>query len=70
MKDVIVLKTTTDSRTYNRICLKKRFPIYYDEGWGYYYPKGYKRKKKFLLPYQVRMYKTWKHNRNTQWKPK
>lgn len=44
---------------------------YWDEGFNYY-PKikwyNYRRPKKRLLMYQVRMYKTWKHNRKNQWK--
>jgi len=38
-----------------------------------WYPKwkrGKKMPRKQILPYQVRMYKTWKHNRKSQWKPK
>ncbi len=44
---------------------------YYDEGWGYMDPKYHywsRRPKKRLLYYQMRMYRTWKHNRKTQWK--
>jgi len=35
--------------------------------WCPKYRQGYKNKKQ-ILPYQVRMYRTWKHNRKNQWK--
>lgn len=43
---------------------------YWDEGLNFYPKnrKGYKNPNKRILSYQVRMYKTWKHNRKTQWK--
>jgi len=27
------------------------------------------KRRRELTPFEVRMYKTWKHNRKTQWKP-
>jgi len=48
------------------------WPMYWDEGISFY-PKwraGYKNSGKYIMSYQVRMYKTWKHNRRTQWKLK
>lgn len=44
---------------------------YFYEGREYYRKRPhwmFKRPKKRLLFYQVRMYRTWKHNRKTQWK--
>lgn len=43
---------------------------YWDEG-VYLYPiyrRGYNNPNKRLFSYQMRMYKTWKYNRKTQWK--
>jgi hypothetical protein len=44
---------------------------YYEDYWERFpkYRPGYKNSNKRLFSYQVRMYKTWKHNRKTQWKP-
>ncbi len=57
---------------YKILILQNAYPIYYDECWTYYpykhsarYKKG---RKKQILMYQVRMYKTWKHNRKKQYK--
>ena len=48
-------------RIYKLLLIQYEYPIYWDEcirwksNWS-------------LFPYQWRMYKTWKHNRKTQWK--
>ena len=65
-----VLKTTTNRREYRKAFLKEEFPPYWDEGVHLYpeYRPGYKNSHKLLFSYQIRMYKTWKHNRKTQWK--
>lgn len=64
-----IAKTTCDGRTYK---LLTTIPERYDdEGWSVHHPKtgpARKWKKKELYKFQVRMYKTWKHNRKTQWK--
>lgn len=45
-----------------------------DPCWNDYvqrYPRyriGFKNPNRRLMSYQIRMYKTWKHNRKTQWK--
>ena len=61
--------TTTDRHEY-RILSHDTDP-YWDEGL-IFYPNSRKgfgnRKKKQILMYQVRMYKTWKHNRKSQYK--
>lgn len=47
-------------------------PYIFDGHWNWYprYRTGYDQGwyKKQILPYQVRMYRSWKHNRKTQWK--
>lgn len=62
----------SESRSdYNKSILNFYYPDYWDEGW---YHTQRKRgtsnywKCKSLFQYEVRMYKTWKHNRKTQWK--
>jgi chromosome segregation and condensation protein ScpB len=45
--------------------LKIRF---WDEGYNYYIKRRNKNTIRYLLKYQVRMYRTWKHNRKTKWK--
>lgn len=44
---------------------------YFDEGKTYYpkYRKGFINPNKRLFSYEVRMYRTWKYNRKTKWKP-
>ena len=51
-------KSITD-REYRLMLYEELYPIYWDECKRYYGNK---------LSYQVRRYKTWKHNRKTQWK--
>ena len=61
--------TTTDRHEYK--ILSQEFDPYWDEGLRFYpsYRNGFGNdKKKRILKYQVRMYRTWKHNRTTQWK--
>jgi len=43
---------------------------YWNEGITYYpkYRFGFKNPNKRIMSYQIRMYKTWKHNRKTQYK--
>lgn len=60
----------TDNHSY-RINVVLDDDPYWDEGLRFYPTKNksvIKWKKKRLLSYQVRMYKTWKHNRKHQWK--
>lgn len=42
---------------YKKMLLRELYPPYWDDGiiYGYY-------------PMKIRMYRTWKHNRKTQWK--
>ena len=64
------IETTTNRKEYHVLFLKEEFPPYWDEGVNLYprYRRGYKNPRKQIFSYQVRMYKTWKHNRTTQWK--
>jgi len=43
---------------------------YCDEGINFYplYRRGFKNPNKRIMSYQIRMYKTWKHNRRKQYK--
>ena len=52
------IKTTTNRHEYHILFLRDLYPPYCDDG----YSPGE------LYSYQKRMYKTWKHNRKTQWK--
>lgn len=64
------LNKAENGRVYHIMLLKDLYPPYWDEGTRYYpkYRPGYKNSKKQILSFQVRMYKTWKHNRKMQWK--
>lgn len=48
------------------------YPPYWDEGLSYSksFKKGFKNPNKFLEVYKSRRFKTWKHNRRNQYKPK
>lgn len=61
--------------SFNRIykiknIFKKYYPPYWDEGLRYYpkYRPGRTNPHKRLLSYQVRMYRSWKHNRKPKFK--
>lgn len=66
-------KTSFEEKT---IWIDEKYPIYWDEGMCYYgehkkHKRGFlwdSRPRRRLLFYQVRMYRTWKHNRKTQYK--
>lgn len=49
-----------DNQEYRRIFLKWWYPPYYDEGWTWHHGN--------LPNHKWREYRTWKHNRKTQWK--
>lgn len=64
-----IARTTTCRKEYNVVTRGKQDP-YWDE-YTNYYPikrKGFKNPLKRIMSYQIRMYKTWKHNRKKQWK--
>lgn len=72
MKTKKVLKTTTNRRTYHILFSVDQDP--YPEEYGEYRKhkrgfRGYK-KSKLMWRHQIRMYRTWKHTRKTQWKNK
>ena len=53
------LNKAQNGREYRNRLINDFYPIYWDEGITYYGNK---------MSYQVRMYKTWKHYRKTQYK--
>ena len=65
------LKYARDNHEYRILFLKQEYPPYWDEC-QYLYPRKAhcwaKSTGKRLMSYQLRMYKTWKHNRLTQWR--
>jgi len=69
-KKTKVARTTTCRKEYKIVTDPDYKDPYWDEGVNYYpkYRRGFKNPNRFLLSYQIRMYKTWKHNRKTQWK--
>ena len=64
------LNKAQTNKEYKAIIIAELFPDYWDEGLSFYpkYRRGMKNTNKYILQYQVRMYRTWKHNRYTQWK--
>ena len=64
------LNKAKDSREYKLFLYDELFPIYWEEGVNFYprYRAGFKNSGKQLEKFKIRMYRTWKHNRNTQWK--
>lgn len=64
-----VSQTTTHNKEY-KIVTNDKFDPYWDEGYDFYprYRRGFKNSNKTIMSYQVRMYRTWKHKRKTQWK--
>jgi len=41
---------------------------YWNEGIFFYRKRRNKKTRRKLMMFQVRMYRSWKHNRKTQWK--
>jgi hypothetical protein len=72
-KESQVLKLTTDRREYKILSSIDQDP-YPDRGyWKFHTTKSPKtdsnwKRRKELTPFEVRMYRTWKYNRKTQWK--
>lgn len=65
------LNKANTGREYLIISYEMDYGPYWDEGLTFYpTPSKMTRKwkKKRILSYQVRMYRTWKHNRKHQWK--
>jgi hypothetical protein len=72
MKREILMDTTTNRRVYHILHDVDDDP--YPEWYGNYqkHKRGFRGywKSKSLYPFEMRMYRTWKHTRKTQWKPK
>lgn len=64
------LNKAENNNIYQRIWLGELYPMYYDEGLNFYqrYRRGFKCSNKRIANYKRRMYRTWKHNRNKQYK--
>lgn len=66
-----IARTTTSRKEYKVATNDKMREWWWDECITYYplvRTRGAKRPNKQIMSYQVRMYRTWKHNRKTQWK--
>jgi hypothetical protein len=66
-----VAKATTQNKEYKIVTQDQFLDPYWDEGIKFYpqYHMGFgQKKKRRLMMFQVRMFRTWKHNRKTQWK--
>jgi hypothetical protein len=72
MKTKVLIDTTTNRRVYHIFRCVDQDP--YPEEYNYYgkRKRGFRGywKSKYLWQHQVRMYRTWKHTRRTQWKNK
>jgi len=70
MKRKILMDTTTNRRVYH--ILKDIDDDPYSEEYGHIIGrnKGYRgfQKSKYIWQHQVRIYRTWKHNRKTKWR--
>jgi hypothetical protein len=64
------LNKAQDGRSYQLKLIDELYPMYWDEGLNFHprYRKGFKNSNKRILKYKIRLYRTWKHNRKTQWK--
>jgi hypothetical protein len=64
------LSKAVSGNEYHKMLIKMLYEPYWDEC-IVFYPRrnrGTHHCRPKLMSYQVRMYKTWKHNRKTQWK--
>jgi hypothetical protein len=66
-----IARATMYRNEYNREAKGMR-DWYWNDGITFYpiYRAGRKNPHKQIMRYQARMYRTWKHNRRTQWKAK
>ena len=64
------LNKASNNQEYRRMLLMIFYPPYFDDGVHMYpsYRKGYKNPLKQIYNVQRRSYRTWKHNRKTQWR--
>ena len=56
----VKFKKATCSKDYRRILLLELYPPYYEEGWAWNHGN--------IENHKWREFRTWKHNRKTQWK--
>lgn len=65
-----MLDTSQDGREYKIRIINELYPPYWDEGLNFYpkWKKGFVNPNRQLLAHEVRMYRSWKHNRKTQYK--
>jgi hypothetical protein len=61
---------SNNNHEYRILWLKDYYPPYWDDGTNYHHEGriGFKHSNKCIMNFQYRMYRTWKHNRKTQWK--
>lgn len=66
------IETTTSRRVYHILRTCDSDPYYEEYGQHQKRKRGFRGfwKSRIIWPHQVRMYRTWKHNRKTQWKKK
>jgi hypothetical protein len=64
------LNQAKNSREYSILWIEENYPPYWDDGLNLYpvWRRGFKNSGKQIESYKMRMYRTWKHNRKTQWK--
>lgn len=65
------LNKSTNGREYKLILIEMYYSLYWDEG-ILMYPKinkGFKYPNKYLMKHEIRMYRSWKYNRKTKYKP-
>lgn len=70
MKIRKIVSQVNSNREYKILVFKEKYPLYADDG-VMFYPKvrrGYKNTNKRLTRYQMRAFRSWKHNRKTQFK--
>jgi hypothetical protein len=65
-----ITKNCKTSKEYKVRQINIDFPPYWDEGVSFYprHNRGTHSANPKLYSYQIRMYRTWKHSRKTQWK--
>jgi len=64
------LNKAINGSDYKKLKLADLYPMYWDECCVFYprHHRGTNHSQPKLWSYQIRMYKTWKHNRAHQWK--
>jgi len=72
-KESLILKFTTNRREYKILTTIDQDPYWDETYWKFHNTKTPRtdsnwKGRKELTPFEVRTYKTWKHNRKTQWK--